>query len=298
VSSPSVEPSLPASGTSEASSPSVGRAPAGRVPELSYFFPAHDEKDNLEALVAEAMDALPLLAERFEIVCVDDGSTDGTAAIADRLAAEHPDVVRVVHHPINRGYGAAVRSGLGSARYPLICFTDGDRQFRVADLGILLTRLLEADEQGEPAGVVAGYRIKRADPAIRLAYARVYRACLRLFFGLRVRDPDCACKLFRRSALAGVRVESGGAFLSAELLIKIGRRGGRIVEAGVPHYPRTAGRASGADPRVVARAVRDFWALRLRLWANGRAAMRRGVPLIDGAAEIVPAAPGSVEGLS
>ncbi len=134
--------------------------------------------------------------------------------------------------------------------------------------------------------MVAGYRIRRADPPIRLAYARIYRACLRLFFGLTVRDPDCACKLFRRRALEGVRVESGGAFLSAELLIKIGRRGGVIVEQGVPHYPRTAGRASGADPRVVLRAVRDFWALRLRLWTNPDAALRRGVTIIsDGGGE-------------
>jgi len=288
VSSPSVEPSVPVSSAVPASGPPEPRAPASRVPELSYFFPAHDEKDNLEALVAEALDALPALAERFEIVCVDDGSTDGSSAIADRLAVEHPDVVRVVHHAVNRGYGAAVRSGLGAARYPLICFTDGDRQFRVADLGILLARLAEADAQGEPAGVVVGYRIRRADPALRLAYARIYRACLRLFFGLRVRDPDCACKLFRRTALEGVRVESGGAFLSAELLIKVSRRGGRIIEAGVPHYPRTAGRASGADPRVVARAVRDFWALRLRLWANRAAAMRRGVPLIAAGASVTP----------
>jgi hypothetical protein len=131
---------------------------------------------------------------------------------------------------------------------------------------------------------VAGYRIRRADPALRLAYARVYRACLRLFFGLAVRDPDCACKLFRREALAGVSVESDGAFLSAELLIKVGRRGGVIVEQGVPHHPRTAGRASGADPRVVARAVRDFWALRLRLWADRDAALQRGVPLLPDAA--------------
>lgn len=274
MSSPSTEPSALA----------PGAAPAARVPELSYFFPAHDEAENLEALVAEALEELPRLAERFEIVCVDDGSTDGTTAIADRLAAQQPDVVRVVHHAVNCGYGAAVRTGLGAARFPLVCFTDGDRQFRVADLGILLARLADAEARGERADVVAGYRIRRADPALRLAYARIYRACLRLFFGLGVRDPDCACKLFRRSALEGVRVESGGAFLSAELLIKIGRRGGRIVEAGVPHYPRTAGRASGADPRVVARAVRDFWALRLRLWANREAALRRGVPVIPPAA--------------
>jgi glycosyltransferase involved in cell wall biosynthesis len=255
-------------------------AQPARVAELSYFFPAHDEAENVEALVEEALHALPAMADRFEIICVDDGSTDGTAAIADRLAAAHPGIVRVVHHPVNRGYGAAVRSGLRSAGFPLVAFTDGDRQFRVADVAGLLERMAAGETDGERVDVVAGYRIHRADPTIRLAYARVYRACLRLFFGLAVRDPDCACKLFRREALEGVRVESGGAFLSAELLIKIGRRGRRITEQGVPHHPRVAGRASGADPRVVGRAVRDFWALRLRLWANREAALRRGTPIL------------------
>ncbi|MEA2026912.1 MAG: glycosyltransferase family 2 protein [Chloroflexota bacterium] len=251
-----------------------------RVEALSYFFPAHDEAENIETLVEEALVELALLAERFEIICVDDGSTDGTGDLADRLAAVHPGVVRVVHHSVNLGYGAAVRSGLAAARYPLICFTDGDRQFRLADLTRLTDRLGEGDADGVIPDVVAGYRIRRADPAVRLVYARAYRAALRLFFGLKVRDPDCACKLFRREALTGVHVESGGAFLSAELLIKISERGGVIVEQGVPHYPRTAGRASGADPRVVLRAVRDFWWLRLRLWANRAAALRRGQPIL------------------
>lgn len=265
----------------------VAPAPTGRVAALSYFFPAHDEAENVEALVEEALLELATLAKRFEIIAVDDGSTDGTAEIADRLAAEYPGVVRVVHHPGNQGYGAAVRSGLRAARFELICFTDGDRQFRIADLSRLLGRLesRDGDDVGPP-DVVVGYRIRRADPAIRLAYARVYRACLKSFFGLAVRDPDCACKLFRRDALKGVRVESGGAFLSAELLIKISERGGRIAQVGVPHYPRTAGRASGADPRVVARAVRDFWALRLRLWANRVAALRRGEPVTDQSNEV------------
>ena len=251
-----------------------------KVEALSYFFPAHNEAENIEALVEEALEELPAIAERFEIIAVDDGSSDGTAEIADRLAEAHPDVVRAVHHPSNLGYGAAVRSGLAAARYPLVCFTDGDRQFRVADLARLTARLDEPDGAGRAPDVVAGYRIERADPAIRLAYARVYRAALRLFFGLAVRDPDCACKLFRRETLEGVRVKSEGAFLSAELLIKIEARGGHVVEQGVPHYPRTAGRASGADPRVVARAVRDFWDLRLRLWADKPAALRRGQPIV------------------
>ena len=253
-----------------------------RAGSLSYFFPAHNEAENIEPLVAEALEELPRLADRFEIIGVDDGSTDATGAIADRWLREHPGVVRAVHHGVNQGYGAALRSGFGAARYPLVCFTDGDRQFRIADLGLLLDRMEQPtglDRHVEP-DVVVGYRIKRADPPIRLAYARVYRACLRLFFGLHVRDVDCACKLFRREALEDIRLESGGAFLSAELLIKLRALRRIVVEVGVPHYPRTAGRASGADPRVVLRAVRDFWRLRLLLWARpaGGAADRASPP--------------------
>jgi glycosyltransferase involved in cell wall biosynthesis len=251
---------------------SPGSIPA--VERLSYFFPAHNEAANLGPLVDEALEALPTLARTFEIVIVDDGSRDETPGMADRLAAAHPDVVRAVHHPTNLGYGAALRSGLGAARYELVCFTDGDRQFRVVDLGRLLATL------GPDVDVVVGYRIQRADPLIRTIYARLYRLANRIFFGLRVRDVDCACKLFRREALAGLRVESGGAFFSAELLIKLGASGRRIAEVGVPHHPRTAGSATGARPSVVLRAVRDFWLLRLRLWANRRSALRRGEPIL------------------
>ena len=248
-----------------------------RVARLSYFFPAHNEAANLAALVEEALATLPGLADRFEIIAVDDGSRDATAAIAEELAERHPDVVRLVRHPVNLGYGAAVRTGFGSARFELIAFTDGDRQFKVADLGRLTARLAEPDA---PDAAV-GYRIKRADPLVRTLYARAYRLANRLFFGLRVTDVDCACKLFRREALEAIRVESGGAFFSAELLVKLEATGRRIAEVGVPHYPRTAGSATGAKPRVVFRAIRDFWLLRLRLWANPKAAMRRGRPILE-----------------
>lgn len=245
------------------------------MPALSFFFPAHNEAENIEALVAEALSALPAVADEWEVICVDDGSRDATPELADRLAAEHPGV-RVVHHEVNRGYGAALRSGLGAARYPLVCFLDGDRQFRVADLGRLIDRLAGPDHPD----VVVGYRLRRADPLVRLLYARAYRLALRIFYGLRVRDPDCACKLFRREALHDIRLESGGAFLSAELLIKLQQRGRRLAEVGVPHYPRTAGSASGANPKVVLRAVRDFWRLRLRLWFRRSSALRRGEPVL------------------
>ena len=246
------------------------------VPQISYFFPAHNEEANLAGLVEEALATLPDLAEAFEIIAVDDGSRDGTAAVAQALVDAHPGIVRFVRHEVNLGYGEALRSGFGAARYELIAFTDGDRQFRVADIGRLVERLEAADAPD----LVAGYRIKRADPLVRTLYARAYRLANRIFFGLRLTDVDCACKVVRRGALVGLRVESGGAFFSAELLIKLQAAGGRVAEVGVPHYPRTAGSATGARPRVVLRAVRDFWLLRLRLWANRDAAVRRGRPLL------------------
>ncbi len=247
-----------------------------RVARLSYFFPAHNEAANAEELVAEALATLPGLAETFEIVIVDDGSRDATPAIADRLAADQPGVVRAIHHPTNLGYGAALCSGFRAARFELVAFTDGDRQFRVADLTRLLSRLAAPDQPD----VVVGYRIRRADPPIRTLYARLYRLANLVFFGLRVRDVDCACKLFRREALEGVRVESGGAFFSAELLIKLQASGRRIAEVGVPHYPRPAGSPTGAKLSVIWRAVKDFWSLRLRMWANRRRALERGEPLV------------------
>ncbi|HEX5826397.1 MAG TPA: glycosyltransferase family 2 protein [Candidatus Limnocylindrales bacterium] len=266
-----------------APTPADGRAPAveaiperARVPRLSYFFPAHNEEANLEGLVEEALETLPRIADTFEIIAVDDGSKDRTGEIADRLAAEHPGIVRVVHHMPNRGYGGALRSGFEASRYELLCFTDGDRQFRIADLARLTARMAEPDGPD----VVVGYRIKRADPFIRIAYARTYKLANRIFFGLRVRDVDCAAKLFKRSALEGVRVESGGAFFSAELLVKTLQKGRTIVEVGVPHYARTAGSPTGAKPSVIWRAVKDFWALRLRLWANRERALRRGRPIL------------------
>ncbi len=252
---------------------------AARLPELTYFFPAHNEAGNVRGLVEEALATLPGLAESFEIVIVDDGSRDDTPRIADDLAAAHVEV-RAVHHATNLGYGAALRSGFAAARYANLAFTDGDRQFKVADLGSLIARLQPGD-----VDAVVGYRIRRADPLARTVYARLYRLANRIFFGLTVRDVDCACKLFSRASLEGVNVESGGAFLSAELLIKLRARGRRLAEVGVPHYPRTAGRPTGAKPAVVLRAVRDFWRLRLRLWANPKRALERGEPILGSASE-------------
>lgn len=232
-----------------------------RLPALTFFFPAYNEEENLEAVVAEALETLPRFADRFEVVIVDDGSRDRTPDLADALAARD-DRVRVVHHRPNRGYGGAVRSGLDAARMPYVFFTDGDRQFRIADLHLLISQLDQAD-------AVVGYRIRRSDPPQRLVIAWVYRQVLRVVFGAPFRDVDCAYKLFRTELFEHVplsRVRSDGAFFSAELLLVLRAAGVRIVQVGVPHHPRVAGVAAGAAPRVVARTLRDLVLLRLRLW--------------------------------
>ena len=244
--------------------------------ELSLFFPCHNEAENLEALVADALTALPALAATYEVILVDDGSRDDTAGVAERLAHQHSGIVRVVRHDVNRGYGGALRSGFAAARYNYLAYTDGDRQFRVADLARLVER---AEATQSP--VVIGYRLQRADPPLRLVYASIYRVANRVWFGLNVRDVDCAAKLFRRDALKRINVHSDGAFFSAELLIRLRLAGVSIAEVGVPHYPRTAGSPTGARLSVITRAVLDFWSLRIGLWLNRARALARGRALLN-----------------
>ena len=232
-----------------------------RLPGLSVFFPAKDEAENIEAVVRDALRILPGIAERFDVTVVDDGSTDDTGAIADRLAAADPRV-RVIHHQTNRGYGGAVRSGLLAATEPYVFYTDGDQQFDLGDLPRITARIGDAD-------VVIGYRLKRMDPRRRLVVAWVYNRLIRTMFGVGVRDVDCAYKLFRRDVFSRVpltRVHSNGAFFSPELLITLRAAGIRIAEVGVPHYPRTKGAPKGAPPKVILRAIRDLLLLRLSLW--------------------------------
>ncbi len=232
-----------------------------RLPALSFFFPAYDEEDNVQAMVEHALAVLPRFADDFEIVVVDDGSRDRTGAIADGLAQRH-GAVRVIHHATNRGYGGAIRTGLASATMPYVFYTDGDRQFDLGDLALMLPALAGVD-------VVVGYRLVRRDPLRRRVLAWVYNRLIRLLFAGGWRDVDCAYKLFRREVFDRVpldRVHSNGAFFSPELLITLRSAGIRMREVGVPHHPRELGQPKGAPPRVILRAIGDLLRLRLRLW--------------------------------
>jgi glycosyltransferase involved in cell wall biosynthesis len=226
---------------------------------LSVSFPAWNEEENIGLLLDEALEALPLMADDFEIVVVNDGSTDTTADIVADYAAAHTQV-RLISHETNLGYGHALRSGLEHAKGDAIAIIDGDRQFKVADLSALLKLLPDND-------VVIGYRIKRMDPPHRLFIAGVYHRVLKAAFQLHVRDVDCGMKLYRREVVDTLlpSLESRAAFISPELVIRSRHAGYRIAEAGVPHYPRVAGESKGATPKVVARTIGEILKLRRSL---------------------------------
>ena len=229
---------------------------APRFPEarLSVFFPMYNEEANVEGSVMQALEVLPRLVGAYEVIVIDDGSSDGTREIGERLAGEH-EHVRVVSHEVNQGYGAAVRTGLESSLLDLVFFTDGDLQFDLKELELLLEKIDGAD-------VVCGYRIKRRDPAHRLLNAFLWNRLVRIRLGLKIRDVNCAFKLFRRAMLEKVgRLETDGAMLSTELMIRLQTAGANIREVGVHHYPRPAGEQTGANPGVVLKAFRELFAM-------------------------------------
>jgi glycosyltransferase involved in cell wall biosynthesis len=226
---------------------------------LGIFFPAFNEEENIGPLLDEAVRELGKLTASFEIVVVDDGSTDRTADIVRGYAERHPQV-RLVSHPTNRGYGHALRTGFASTRGDAVALIDGDRQFRIADLALLIERWEDAD-------VIVGYRIVRADPRSRLIIARIYKTVLRSLFKLGIRDPDCGFKLFKRNVVDTItpQLVSRSAFISPEIVIRSQLAGFKIVEVGVPHHPRIAGKPAGATPKVIARTLSEIARLRRSL---------------------------------
>lgn len=229
------------------------------MPALSVAFPAHNEAENIVGVLAEAVEVLAAIEPDYEIVVVDDGSRDGTAALVERVAATNPRV-RLVSHGTNQGYGAAVWTGLTSATGSLRFFTDADAQFKLAELKLLLERVGEAD-------VVIGYRRVRQDTPLRRLNGWGWTSLVNLLFGYAGRDVDCAFKLLRREVIEALPVSSRGATFSAELLIRSRRAGFVLAEVGVTHLPRTKGSPSGAHPRVIARAFKEL----LLLWFELRA---------------------------
>lgn len=222
-------------------------------PALSLVFPVFDEEENLAELMEGACKIGAELAENFEVVVVNDGSRDRSAEIIDTWAEREPRI-RVIHHSRNSGYGAALRAGLGEARGEWIFFSDADLQFDLNQLRDLLVHAARYE-------IVAGYRSPRRDPWPRLLIAAAWGAIVRVFFGLRVRDIDCAFKLFKRQVIESIPLASVGAFINTELLVRARASGFRIHQVPVRHRRRRHGRQTGAHPRVLLKACAELGAL-------------------------------------
>lgn len=241
-----------------------------RLKGLSVFLPSHNEEGNVERVVRGFLAESSRLADGFEVIVVDDGSRDRTGQIADRLAAEDPRV-RVIHHPVNRGYGGAVISGIRAAREPYVLLCDGDGQFDPADVERLAAQIHDCE-------VVVGRRVSRADHLMRRVNGKAWTWLVRALLGIRISDIDCGLKLFRRDILDGLEFRAKGAMISTELMARLAARGARIREVDVRHLPRLTGEQSGANLRVIARAFKELFALygelkaESRTDANGRSA--------------------------
>ena len=220
----------------------------------------YNEEGNIEHAVTSAVAVLAGVTDCYEVIVVDDGGRDRTAAIADRLAAENPRV-RVVHHPVNRGYGAALRSGFAAAQYPLVVLADGDNQFDLGELSVLLRGLGKFD-------IVSGYRIARHDPVVRRLYAFMYNRLARFLFNIPVRDVNCGFKVYRRDLVERLlpQLRSTGALINVEMLARARKLGATVTEVGVHHYPRETGQPTGGNPGVIVRAFREL----LELWRELR----------------------------
>jgi len=227
---------------------------ASRPLEISAVLPAFNEEANLERVVARTAEALASRTRAFEVIVVDDGSQDSSAGLLEQLKTRYPNL-RVIRHPQNRGYGAALRSGFAAARLPWVFMMDADNQFDPRDIDLLLRHADQAD-------IVTGYRKQRRDPLARRLNAWAFFSLVRVLFGRQVRDVNCAFKLLRRDILSGMDLHSNGALINTEVFVLARRRHARIVEVPVEHYPRTSGRQTGADPRVVLRAFRELLAFR------------------------------------
>ena len=238
---------------------------------LSLVFPAFNEADNLPPLLESAVSIGERLGLPFEIVIVDDGSRDHSAELLTGWCTRDPRI-RAVHHAANRGYGAALRSGLQQARGDLVFFSDADLQFDLVEI----RRLLEHAEEFE---IVAGYRAPRRDPRLRRWIARVWGLLVGTLFDLRVRDIDCAFKVFRRDVLQAIPIESIGAFVNTEILVRARAAGFRIKQVPVSHRRRRQGRQTGAHPRVIARALLELAQLYRELRHDLRDGVRCGARL-------------------
>ena len=226
---------------------------------LSVFFPCYNEEKNIESTFNRALPTLKKIAKNWEVILVNDGSKDNTLQVLKKLKKKYPKEVTIVDHPQNRGYGAAFKSGVYTAKYPWITFTDADGQFDFKEI----YKLVDIQKKANADLVIGFYNVRQV-PAFRIWGSAAWQLAVYILFGLKVRDIDCGFKLFRKEVIDTIpHLEAErGPFISSEFLLKSKKSGFKIVETGVTHFSRPAGHGTGANLNVVLAGLIDL----VRLW--------------------------------
>ncbi len=229
------------------------------IDELSVFFPAYNEENNLESTVTQAIKVLEDISNKWEIIIVNDGSKDKTQQVAEKILKTNPNKISIINHNPNRGYGAALKSGFYNSKYHWIAFTDSDGQFDFKEI----TKLIEKQKETK-ADLVIGYYLGRKVPFYRKFGSYLWQMAVFALFGLKVKDIDCGFKLIRKKVIDTIpKLDSErGPFISSEFLIHAKKSGFKIIEIGVNHYPRVSGEATGAKLSVVLAGFKDL----INLW--------------------------------
>lgn len=230
-----------------------------KIRELSIFFVFWNEEKNIEDVVTRAIPIAEKYAQKWEMLLIDDGSSDDTKLLAQKLVNTNKQV-RLISHMPNRGYGAALKEGFMNAKYDIVVFNDGDRQFDFSEVNKFLDKISDVD-------IVIGYRKIRVDHPFRHVLMNLLKIWDFIFFHFYYRDIDCGFKMFKRDALRKIMpLQSEGAMITTEILAKAKKTNLKIAEVEVNHFPRQFGNQSGGNPRVILRAVKESFSL----WKNLR----------------------------
>lgn len=228
----------------------------GTRPSISLFFPAWNEEDYVERAVTRAMEVLPRLTDDFEIIIVNDASTDRTQEICEGLAARIPQL-RVITHPVNLKLGGAMRTGLSASTKDIVVYSDVDLPWDMRELerALHLMEYLEAD-------MICAFRFDRtSEGAKRIVYSFVYNLLIRSLFDVSIKDINFSFKVMHRRVLESMELKSQGSFIDAELVVKAIRKGFRVFQMGVDYFPRTRGVSTLASPSVIVKMMKELAAL-------------------------------------